>query len=162
MFSFDPTSLLFLPPGLAGISLVYLGLRFSFSFLPHSLVADGKTPAESIGHRNRASDEVLSTLSSPKQLKTFAETLQELDGASIISFRTLRLLAIVSLLVLQIFDVASENGNLTNYLQLVFLVSRPRSINLPSLTYEFGVGLRIRSFSSHHLRERFAMEGHII
>lgn len=130
MFSFDPTSLLFLPPGLAGISLVYLGLRFSFSCLPHSLVADGKAPAESIGHRNRASDGpgVLSTLSSPKQLKTFAETLQELDGASIISFRTLRLLAIVSLLVLQIFDVASENGNLTNYLQLVFLVSRPRSI----------------------------------
>lgn len=126
MVSFQPTSLLFIPPGLAGISLVYLGLRFRFSCLPHSLVVDGKAPAGSTGHRNR--DGVLSTRSSPKRFSTFSETIQEFDGASIISFRTLRFLAIVALLALQIFDVASENANLTNYFQLVFLVSWLRPI----------------------------------
>lgn len=110
MGSPELASSLFIPPGLAAISVVYLGVKFWISHPARSPVANGKSP----GHSSDGAQ---------RKYSTFSETIQNFDGDTIIAFRVLRLLAIAVLLALQVFDIASKDGYSTSYFQLVFLVS---------------------------------------
>lgn len=119
MFSSSTATSLFVPPGLAAFSAIYLGAKVCISRPAHSAVVHGKllSPAGS-------SNGDLSGSSSCKKYSTLSETVERFDGASIIFFRVVRLLVIATLLSLQVFDIVSKDSHSTRCFQLAFLVSR--------------------------------------
>ena len=107
-------SSLFIPPGLAGSSVVYLGIKYwTTCSRAESSVSNGKLSA---------SEDRDGAVLSNKKHSTLSETVKEFDGCSIISFRVLRFLIVAALLALQVFNVTSKGGNLASDLQLIFLV----------------------------------------
>lgn len=117
MFTSDLATLLLVPPGLAGLSAVYLFLKFLISH-PDLDEIKGKSSVTST-HRNSDPPEV----PPHNNINTLSETVQEFDGTSIILFRILRLLVIAALLAVQIFDVTTKGGHVVSYLHLVVFVS---------------------------------------
>lgn len=118
MHAIDLDSVLYVPPGLAGFSVVYLGVYLLTSRSP----AVNVKSLASADHHN--GDEYSPGYSTGKSSRTITETIDLFDGISIIFFRILRFLTIVALIALQVFDIASKDSLSTTYLQLVFLVSR--------------------------------------
>lgn len=118
MHAIDLDSVLYVPPGLAGFSVVYLGVYLLTSRSP----AVNVKSLASADHHN--GDEYSPGYSTGKSSRTITETMDLFDGISIIFFRILRFLTIVALIVLQVFDIASKDSLSITYLQLVFLVSR--------------------------------------
>lgn len=112
-------SILYISPGLACISAIYLAVKFLISRRCRQFDAnhDGNALANA-ARRSR----VLHKISSHKTFSTLSETAQEFDGVSIIFFRILRLLVIAALLAVQIFDVTSKGGHAATYLQLFVFV----------------------------------------
>lgn len=118
MHAIDLDSVLYVPPGLAGFSVVYLGVYLLTSRSP----AVNVESLASADHHN--GDEYYPGYSTGKSSRTITETMDLFDGISIIFFRILRFLTIAALIALQVFDIASKDSLSTTYLQLVFLVSR--------------------------------------
>lgn len=117
MFTSDLATLLLVPPGLAGLSAVYLFLKFLIS-RPDLGEIKGKSSGTST-HRNADPPEV----PPHNNINTLSETVQEFDGTSIVLFRILRLLVIAALLAVQIFEVTTKGGHVVSYLHLVVFVS---------------------------------------
>lgn len=118
MFTSDLATLLLVPPGLAGLSAVYLFLKFLISH-PDLGEIKGKSSVTST-HRNGDPPEVPTP---HNNINTLSETVQEFDGTSIVLFRILRLLVIAALLAVQIFDVTTKGGHVVSFLHLVVFVS---------------------------------------
>lgn len=120
MLSPEPDSLLLIPPKLAGVSFVYLGVKI-WTSRSRSHVTSGKLPAAPTVHGNESFKSSRPSLTG--QTTSLRGKILQLDGVSIVSFRVLRLLAIVMLFALQTFDITSKHGHSTNYPQLGLLVS---------------------------------------
>lgn len=118
MHAIDLDFALYIPPGLASFSVVYVGVYLLTSRSP---VVNEKSIATADHHNG---DERPPGYSTGKSRRTITETMELFDGVTIILFRILRFLIIVALIALQVFDIASKDGLLTTLLQLVFLVSR--------------------------------------
>lgn len=111
------SSLLLIPPVLAGLSVVYIGFKILTVRPPHhSILNERLLPGQD-------RDDSVSAIN--KSCSTLAEIVHDYDGSAIIFFRVLRLLAIAALLTLQVFDINSKNGSgAIIYLQLLLLVSQ--------------------------------------
>lgn len=117
MHAIDLDFILYVPPGLASFSVLYLGVHL----LTYCSPAVNKTSLASADHYN--GDDYPPGYLTGKS-RTITETIELFDGVSIIFFRILRFLTIVALIALQVFDIASKDGLSTTYHQLVFLASR--------------------------------------
>lgn len=108
--------LLFAPPAFAGLSLFYVGAKVLFGFRQSNTSAvNGKTNGM---HHTNGLDSDGST-----KAQSLAETIQDLDGWSIIFFRTSRLLAVLALLSLQVFELSAKGSSTVRNLEFVFYVS---------------------------------------
>ena len=96
---------LLIPPELAGLSAVYLSIKFLTS-TRHSLITANGPSTHNV-----------------RQDATLLHSKKDYDGSIIFIFRALRLLAFAALLCLQIFDIVLKTGDVITCLQLAFLVS---------------------------------------
>ena len=110
---------LLIPPELAGLSAVYLSIRFLTSTRHSQITANGPST------HNIRQDGSLSTETSLRKDEdaTLLHSKKDYDGSSIFIFKALRLLAVAALLCLQIFDIVLKTGDVITCLQLAFLVS---------------------------------------
>ena len=112
---------LLIPPELAGLSAVYLSIKFLTSTRHSPTTANGPST-----HNVRQDGSTsLSTETSLRKDEdaTLLHSKKDYDGSSIFIFRALRLLAVAALLCLQIFDIVLKTGDVVTCLQLAFLVS---------------------------------------
>ena len=125
---FSASFLLLIPPGLAGLSAVYLSVKLSTSIRHRSFIANG-----ALKH-NASQDDSLPT--SPSQRKDIAllRSIKDFDGSSIFFYRVLRFLVVAALLGLQVSNIVLKTDDLAACLQLVFIVSIASLYYPPALT----------------------------
>ena len=110
---------LLIPPELAGLSAVYLSIKFLTSTRHSQITANGPST------HNVRQDGSLSTETSLRKDEdaTLLHSKKDYDGSSIFIFRALRLLAVAALLGLQVSNIVLKTDDLAACLQLAFIVS---------------------------------------
>lgn len=107
--------LLFLPPAFAGVSVIYLSCIRVWSAIA------GSSRISQIEQNGSATGTAASA--EQGQSKVYEQTtLQSLDGSTIFAFRLLRLLAILALLSISVFELTMNEKGLKDLLMVAFYV----------------------------------------
>ena len=120
---------LLIPPGLAGLSAVYLSIKLLTSTRRNSLTRSGASK-----HNASQDGSLPSDTSYRKKDTTLLRSIKDFDGPSIFFFRVLRFLAVAALLGLQVSNIVLKTDDLAACLQLAFIVSITSSYYPSTLT----------------------------
>lgn len=125
MLVISSKALLLLSPAFAAASVVYLAAMSLVSRARSSRSSTDKKPSISSDETDIA---FFGAAFSGKK-HTLIETIHGYDGPSIICFRAFRLLAVLTLLALQVFDTVTNDNIIVDFLLVLFYVRQTLEIS---------------------------------